>query len=120
MEFSRGNSGELSTPDGISLGFTNYKSSDGVNLRVLYYDFRDVAQAAQAFDKLIARVAKTVKQSPKLDSKGKVVGQRAEVLLLNDKQQTLFAVMWTDGVKYHEIRSRSLRHILELERDYRY
>jgi len=121
IEFVSGDSGEIMTPDDIHLGFTNYKSTDGINLRVLYENFGDAAHAAQAFDKEIARATKIVKRSPKLDGRGKVVGQRAEVLLQSgDGLPTLCAVMWTDGVKYHEIRSRSMKHILELEKHYRY
>jgi hypothetical protein len=37
-----------------------------------------------------------------------------------DGQQTSPAVLWTDGVKFHEILSAPLKNILQLEKVYRY
>jgi hypothetical protein len=55
MKFEQGNMGTIRTADGIDLGFTNFKASDGVNLRVLYWDFDDEGHAAQALEKQITR-----------------------------------------------------------------
>lgn len=113
--------GEIKTADGIDLGFTNFKASDGVDLRVLYWDFNDEIHAAQALEKQIARAAKIIKREPKRDSIGKVVGERVLILLPQvNHHEALSAVLWTDGVAYHEIRSLSLKDILELERVYKY
>jgi len=117
IEFEVGNSGELRTKDGVEVGYTDYWASDGESLRVLYND-----EGAAAFSKEVGGAVRIVKRGPKLDSKGKIVGERALVELppANRGWPTRFAVMWTDGPKFHEIRSSSLRHILELEKIYKY
>jgi hypothetical protein len=121
IKFEQGNMGEIGTADGIDLGFTNFKASDGVDLRVLYWDFDDEMHAAQALEKQIVRAAKIIKREPKRDSIGKVVGQRMLVVLPQvNHHEALSAVFWTDGVSYHEIRSVSRKDILELERVYKY
>lgn len=116
-QFTRGNAGELQTKEGTHLDFIDYWASDGVSVRMLYTN----VDAQQAFDREIAQATKVVKRGSKLDSNGRIVGERAQVLLspLQDGH-SFFAVIWTDGAKFHEIRSRSLRHILELEKVYRY
>ncbi len=117
FEFRRGNAGELETKDGILLDFINYKASDGVDLRVLYTD----VNAQLAFDKEIAQAIKIIDRRPKVDGDGKVVGNRAQVLFPPLRQtEPVSAVMWTDGTKFHEIRSQSLPDILKLEKVYRY
>jgi hypothetical protein len=121
IKFEQGNMGEIDTADGIHLGFTNFKASDGVNLRVLYWDFGDENHAAEALEKQIARADKVVERTPKRNSDGKVVGERVQVVLPPvNHREPLSAVFWTDGVSYHEIRSLSLKDILELERVYKY
>jgi hypothetical protein len=121
IKFEQGNMGTIRTADGIDLGFTNFKASDGVNLRVLYWDFDNEGHAAQALEKQITRAAKIIKREPKRDSIGKVVGERALVVLPQvNHHEALSAVFWTDGVSYYEIRSLSLKDILELERVYKY
>lgn len=117
IEFKVGNAGEVQTKDGMHLGFTDFWAADGVSLRVLYND-----EGAEALSKEIGRATRIIKRGPKLDSKGKIVGERALVELppANRGWPTSFAVMWADGPKFHEIRSSSLRHILELEKIYKY
>jgi hypothetical protein len=117
IEFTVGNAGEIQTKEGIHLGFTDYWAADGISLRVLYND-----DGAAAFSKEVGNATRIVKRGPKLDSKGKIVGERALVELppANRGWPTRFAVMWTDGFRFHEIRSSSLQHILELEKIYKY
>src|SRR5579885_3629038 len=50
ISFVSGNSGEIKTEDGVRLGFTNYKASDGVNLRVLYWDFGNAQKTTEFFN----------------------------------------------------------------------
>ncbi|MFZ0885922.1 MAG: hypothetical protein WAN14_21145 [Candidatus Acidiferrales bacterium] len=121
VEFTEGNMGEIETADGLRLGFTNFRASDGVTLRVLYWDFDDDSGAKDAFEKEVNRAGKVLERGAKLDDAGKAIGTRARVLLTAGKpEQVLFGIIWTDGAKFHEIRSRSLRDALELEMVYEY
>jgi len=121
IKFARGISGELLTEDGEILGFTNFSASDGVELRVLYEDFHGALKATEVFDKQISRSIKLVERRKRLDEAGNIIGERAQVILPSSgPHQTLSAVLWTDGPKFHQIESTSLPEILELERVYRY
>lgn len=116
--FKRGISGDV-LQGGKLLGFTDYEASDGIGLRILYYDFDDEHQAAEMLESEIGRAIKVLKRGPKKNAEGHIVGERAELLLAKPAEgQT--AVLWTDGRKFHEIQSKSLPDILELEKIYKY
>jgi hypothetical protein len=71
-------------------------------------------------EKQIAKAAKIVDRKNKLSPSGTVVGERAEILLRLSSEKAIPGVIWTDGVKFHEIYSTSRDSVLELERVYRY
>jgi hypothetical protein len=48
----------------------------------------------------------------------RVVGERAEILLRLSAEKAVPAVLWTDGVKFHEMYSSSRDCVLELEKVY--
>jgi hypothetical protein len=110
-EFYRTSMGELRDEDGVHLGFTHFKASDGSNLTVLYEDFVSSAQAKDYFEKQLAKAAKIIERKNKLDTEGKVVGERSEIPLRISPEKTIPAVLWTDGVKFHEIYSSSRESI---------
>jgi hypothetical protein len=112
--------GELRDEDGVHLGFTNFTASDGNTLAVLYEDFGSPATAEAFLEKQMAKAAKVIDRQNKLSPDGTVVGERAEILLRLSLEKTVPAVLWTDGVKFHEIYSTSRDCVLELERVYRY
>jgi len=112
--------GEVRDEDGVILGFTNFKSSDGDALTVLYQDFGSLATAQAFLEKQLAKAAKVVDRKNKLSPDGAVVGERAEILLRLSPERSIPAVLWTDGVKFHEIYSTSRDSVLELELVYRY
>jgi hypothetical protein len=112
--------GEVEDEDHIPLGTTLFKASDGRTLEVLYEDFGSPAKARDYLENRLARAERVLARENKLDAKGKVIGERAEILLRLSKQEVWHAILWTDGVKFHEIISSSLDDLLELERVYRY
>jgi hypothetical protein len=63
---------------------------------------------------------KAIERKKKLNSARKVVGERVEILWRLSPEEAMPAVLWNDGVKFHEIRSWSRDSILELEKVYRY
>src|SRR6202000_2085307 len=97
--------GEMRDEDGVHLGFTNFKASDGSTLTVLYEDFGSAATAQAFLEKQIAKAAKVINRKNKLRPDGTVIGERAEILLRLSSERAIPAVLWTDGVKFHEIYS---------------
>jgi hypothetical protein len=118
--FEKTGMGELRDEDGVHLGFTNFTASDGNTLAVLYEDFGSPATAQTYLEKQMAKAAKVIDRQNKLSPDGTVVGERAEILLRLSSEKAIPAVLWTDGVKFHEIYSTSRDSVLELERVYRY
>jgi hypothetical protein len=112
--------GEMRDEDGVHMGFTNFRASDGNTLTVLYEDFGSPATAEAFLEKQIAKAAKVVDRKNKLGPDGTVVGERAEITVRLSAEKAIPAVLWTDGVKFHEIYSTSRDSVLELERVYRY
>jgi hypothetical protein len=120
LEFDATSMGEMRDKDGVHLGFTNFKASDGSSLRVLYEGFGSPAKAKDYFERKLVKAVKVIERTNKLNAAGKVVGERAEILISLAPQRTTPAVMWTDGETFHEICSSSRESILELEKVYKY
>lgn len=120
ITFENTSMGELEDEDGVHLGFTNFTASDGTTLRVLYENFGSPAKAQDYLERQVSRAVKVIERKKKLSSAGTVVSERAEILLRLSPQRIIPAVLWTDGVKFHEIYSASRDSILELEKVYRY
>lgn len=62
-EFRRTSTGEMQTPYGVHLGFTNFRASDGVGLVLFYLAEGGKDQAALAFDHEVARASKIVQRA---------------------------------------------------------
>jgi len=112
--------GELRDKDGVHLGFTLFKASDGSGLTVLYEGFGSPARAQEYFEKQLVQAVRVIERKNKLNALGKVVGERAEILFSVDSKKTMPAVLWIDGELFHEIYSPSRERILELEKVYKY
>jgi hypothetical protein len=118
--FRRGMSGDL-IMNGTVVGFTTYTSSGGASLTLIYNTFPDKPAATSMFDKEIARSLKVIEQVPKKDGDGKVIGERAQIVIPSGaKDKTLSAVIWTDGRTFREIQSAGSRDVLEFEKIYTY
>lgn len=95
-------------------GFTGFKASDGAKLTAMDGQFRSPEEAKRYFEWIVSRCPKILKRGVKTDSKGKIVGYRAEVLLGVDQKQ--WAVIRTNGAMFFQIVSDSLADALEFER----
>jgi len=120
LEFRPTMMGEMLDQDGQHLGFSNYTASDGTNLTAVYEYFFNAPEAHAYFEKELAKAAGVIERKSKLNSAGAVVGERALVLKRLGLARPLPAVLWTDGLTFHEIYSSSLKSILQLEKGYRY
>jgi hypothetical protein len=119
-EFETTLMGEMRDEDGTHLGFTNFKAFDGTILIVLYTDFDDPKKAQAYFEKQLGKAVKIIVREKKLDAEGKVVGERAEILLRLSPRKSMPAVLWVYGVSFHEIYSNSSKKNLELEKWYKH
>jgi hypothetical protein len=88
--------GEMRTGYCAHLGFTDFKTSDGVGVTVLYNASSDSAASSSVFEHEIARAAKVISRTPMKNSAGKVFGERAEVLFLYSDRE-FHAVLWAWG-----------------------
>ncbi len=120
LEFDATSMGEMRDKDGVHLGFTNFKASDGSSLTVLYEGFGSPARAKDYIEKQLVDAVKVIERKDELNTAGKVVGERAEILFSLDPHKAIPAVLWTDGELFHEIYSSSRESILELEKVYKY
>jgi hypothetical protein len=107
------------TDEGITLGFTSYKASDGPNVTAMDYEFGSTDEAHAYFEKKLSKATKVVDRRDNLNRAGKVVGERAKILIAFDNKEIGRAVLWTDGKEFREITSSSFKNILELEKLYR-
>jgi hypothetical protein len=106
--------------DGVHMGKTEFGASDGMLLHMTFGQFSDPEHATAKFEKVLGKAVKIVERGKKLDQSGKVVGERAQVVIAGSKpNETMSAVLWTDGRMFREVESKSLPDILELEKEYK-
>jgi hypothetical protein len=124
IEFTNTAMGEVTDEDGIWLGFTSFRSSDGIASTIYYRDFGSPAEAQAYLERQIAKAKKLIGRGEKVGTNGQAVGMRAEVLVRSDARKKASpiwsSVLWTDGVKFHQIYSLSRENMLDLEKVYRY
>jgi hypothetical protein len=117
LKFENMMMGESITTEGVHLGLMTFQASDGVKLTVIEGEFGSAQRAQQEFDKEIAKATKVIERGEKKDKTGKAIGERAQIMAgTSDPDNPIPAVVWTDGLWFHEIRSISMRDILELEK----
>jgi hypothetical protein len=105
--------------EGITLGFTSYKASEGPGLIAMDHEFESSGKAHDYFEKKLSKAANVVDRKDNLNRAGKVVGERAQIQLLPENKETESAVLWTDGKMFREIFSSTPKNISELEKLYR-
>ena len=118
IEFKNTGMGEASDENGVHLGITNFRGSDGSKLTILYEDFGSSEAAKNYLEKQIVKAVKLVEREEKVDPNGKVVGDRAEILLRLDDVKAIPAILRTDGPRFHEFFSSSRESLLQLEKRY--
>lgn len=103
--------------DGVHSSLTTYTASDGSSLTVNYSYFVSEGAAQEYFEKVLNKDATKIKErGKKKDKKGKVVGERAEVIvLIGSGDQTTPAIMLTFGPHFYEFMGGSSRARLAIE-----
>lgn len=103
----------------ITLGFTSYKASDGHGLIAMDNEFGSADDAHAYFEKKVSKAIKVIDRRDNFNRAGKLVGERAKILIPSDNNEIGRAVLWTDGKVFREIISSSFTNILKLEKLYR-
>lgn len=116
VEFEDVQGGRGKTEDGIPFSYHLYKSSDGVGVTTTVEDCGSTFRANRALQRKSKRAVKIIERRPKLDDKGKRVGERVVAMFAPDSsEKENAAVLWTEGSQFHYIESSSLRHALRFE-----
>lgn len=89
------------------LSYHGYKASNGITLWTVFGDFHSPSEAKAELEYRAKLASKLIVRGMKLDSKGKVIGERVEALLprKGSKNLSAFDVMWTSGRYFHEVGS---------------
>jgi hypothetical protein len=105
------------TDRGEMLGFTYYKSADGVTVGVLNGEFSSTTMAHQHLRVEMTRALKILQRSQIKDKAGMNVGERVVAVMRGkETHEKIQTVMWTKLMSFHQIFSVSLKHAIELER----
>jgi hypothetical protein len=108
--------GDGKDPDGFFVALTIYEGPPGFKLSQIHRICATEREAHEHFERRIKRF-KVILREPKKDKAGKVVGERAEVLLIQDGDKPLIPeILFTVGSNYLEISSASRDENLELEK----
>jgi hypothetical protein len=103
----------------IPFSFHDYQSSDGVALSTFIEKRRSSAGAKRALRIETRKAARIIARSPRVNSSGRRVGDRAVLIRSNQgRYKGEAAIIWTDGPTLHRIESPSLRHALLFEKLY--
>jgi hypothetical protein len=118
IEFTNVAAGESEDENGNHFGLVLFEGTDGSKVTVRYNTFESESKARQYFNDQIARASKVLQKGNKLDASGKIVGQRAEIVVLRG-HESVPAVLWVVGASFHEFISSSRSSILTVEKDYK-
>ena len=95
----------------------SYSSSYFVKLSFAHAGYVSTEKAAEVFNQQLAEAVEVIEVAPKLNSKGVVVGRRAEAIFFDPERDRYYAcIFWTDGRFIHSIGSTSSLHVIEFER----
>jgi hypothetical protein len=112
--------GELDD-NGVPMGFSDFVAPDGIRVHLRYLRTNDAGRANQAFERELSRAAKIEARQEERNSKGEVVGERAQLLMPGLRDATpRHEVTWTDGSTFHLMVSSCLEDVLKLEKLYEY
>jgi hypothetical protein len=107
--------GEATSEDVGHEAFTAWEGPPGFRLTEYHAICTNAEEARRDFEKVILKF-KVVLREPKKDKDGRIVGERAEVTLKKENETELFATLFTDGLHFIEIFSKSKEENRELEK----
>jgi hypothetical protein len=119
LDFKETMVGEAVTSDGFRYPIHDWKSNDGVALSSSILTFSSEAQAREALSNRIKGASAVVERGPRINISGRRTGERVMVTFsYAGRKEASFGILWTDGEKFHDIESFSLRHVLAFEQKF--
>ena len=95
----------------------HYTSTYFINLWFYSSHFHSSERANEVLAEQLKSVVKVIEMGPKYNRKGRLIGQRAVVILLEPlTNKHCAAVLWTDGPILFAIASSSATHVMQFER----
>lgn len=95
---------------------TTYRSSYFIQVSFSHSNRLTTEKANEVFNHELHKALKVIEVTPKLNSQGVPVGQRAVALFFSPELNEYHAhVFWTDGAMFHSISSTSLLHVMQFE-----
>jgi uncharacterized protein YifE (UPF0438 family) len=107
--------GEATGEDVGNVAFTEWEGPPGVRLTEYHAICTNADEADKDFEKVILKF-KVVVREPKRHNDGRIVGERAEVIPKSEVKTEQFTILFTDGLHFIEIFSKSMEQNRELEK----
>jgi hypothetical protein len=109
-------SGRTGGKGGIDVSFSRYKSNGGVSVERSVEHYESSSQAQVGFSNLVGRARQVVERGHKKAWDGRDVGNRVRLMLRDPNGDVLHVIAWTDGSRVFVLRSKSLTHLIDFER----
>lgn len=117
MTFKSMGAGSGKTEDGSEFSFAWMKSADGVVVSTRTERRKSAARAGAVLKKTL-RGAEIIERSPKVNNRGRQIGQRVTARLSQEPNKIRYVMVWTEGPDFHYLESVSLPHLLAFEKRY--
>ena len=102
---------------GLGSSTTTYRSSYLIQVSSSHLNCRSTEKANEVFNDKLHEALRVIEVTPKLNSHGVPVGQRAVALFfLPELNEYRARVFWTDGATFHSISSTSFLHVRQFEK----
>ena len=96
---------------------TSFRSSYFIQTSKSYVTYETEDRARDAFDEELSQALTIYDRSPKVNSEGKLIEQRAVYQIYHPVNDEYYVeVLWRDGRTVHCIHSRSYTHVMEFEK----
>ena len=101
---------------GLRNSSTSYRSSYFVQVTTSNVTYESTAEANEAFNRELREAIRIVEITPKINTNGVLVGQRAVAIFYRPELNEYRAkVIWTEGRILFDISSTSFLHVMEFE-----
>lgn len=116
FKFKWDGGGRVPKKSALEVSFSRYKSDDNVLVERIVEKYKSAHDALVELNKLTARASQVMERNQKKAWDGSQVGDRVQLLFKNSTTSPRIAIAWTDGSRVFLLRSDSLQHALDFER----
>jgi hypothetical protein len=109
----------IPTGGAVEASFHSYESEDGIVVIQLREWYKSPADAQRGLTTLTKHASRLIKQGTKKDSKGRVIGNRVELVFSHGHRVSPeMVIAWADGDTVVRLSSTSLPLLLDFENQY--